>query len=157
MNFPFYLDCRTLRSGTTYSQSLHPRMSINAENISNVFETYNAEEITANNDRSSSELTDERIRTNLEPLNEQTLTQLLNQLIEDNLAKSTPTAGSRTNRPQMRPPLNREIGKSEPRELRPTTFFFAKVNFSSFSLAYQKLSMLWRRLCISNRFTCFRF
>ena len=50
------------------------------------------------NDRISPELIEERIRENLEPLKEQilNLTQLLHQLINDNLAKTGPMVCSRT-------------------------------------------------------------
>ena len=89
-------------------------MSVNAENTANAFETYEAEKNSANSKKISTELIEERIRANLKPLSEQisTLTQLLNQVIQDNSAQTTPTAGSRTHRPQTGPSLNREIETS---------------------------------------------
>ena len=60
----------------------------------------------------STELMEEGIRANSEYLNVQisTLTQLLNQRIQDNSAKSTPTSGPHTHRPQAEPSFSREFG-----------------------------------------------
>ena len=105
---------RTLRSEKTYIQNIHPKMSVSAENSTNLSEPYGAKEIDANDDGFSPELIEERIKANLELLNDYILTrtQLLNQLIQDNSAKITPTAGSRTQRPQTGPSRNRETGVS---------------------------------------------
>ena len=61
----------------------------------------------------SSSWMEERIRTKLEPLNALilTLTHLLNQLIQDNSGKTTPTTGPRFH-PQAEPPLSREVRPS---------------------------------------------
>ena len=79
----FSLNSRTLRSDETYNQVLNPKMLVNAANIINASETYDAGEINGNNDRISPELIEERLRCNLEPQNQQisTLTQLLKQLV----------------------------------------------------------------------------
>ena len=56
---------------------------------SNASEQLGAEDISANFDRISPKLIDKRFKANLELLNEyiSTLTQLLNQLVQDNSAK----------------------------------------------------------------------
>ena len=94
----FSPDYRTLRGGKIYSQILQPKMSVNTENTVDASETWED----WRSYRPASELIEERIRANLEPLNVQisTLTQLLDQLIKDNSAKTTPTAGPRVLRPQ---------------------------------------------------------
>ena len=58
-------------------------MSINTENTIDASETRGAERIVGSSNRISLEVFEERIRVDLEPLNEQILilTQLLNQLI----------------------------------------------------------------------------
>ena len=62
----------------------------------------------------SYDVIEEWIRANLEPLDVQisTRTHLLNQLIHDNSAKTTPMAGPRTHRPQAQLPLCREAAKN---------------------------------------------
>ena len=89
---------------------MHPKMSVNAKYATNTSEPYDTEKIIENNDQISSELIEENIRANLEPLNEHifTIIQLLNQLIQNNSAKTTPTAGSCTHRPQTGISQNRE-------------------------------------------------
>ena len=81
----FSLNSKTLRSDETYNQVLNPKMLVNAANIINASESYDAEEINGNSDRILPELIDERLRCNLEPLNQHisTLTQLLKQLVQD--------------------------------------------------------------------------
>ena len=71
-------------------------MSINVEKLTRAFEQSGAEDNKTNNDRVLPELNKERIKTNLEPLNEQisNLTQSLSQLIDENSAKTTPTVNS---------------------------------------------------------------
>ena len=85
-------------------------MSVNTENTADASETRGAKKIDKNINRESPELIDKRIRANLEALNEQlsTLTLLPNQLMRDNLVKTSPTAGSRTHQPQMGLSFNRE-------------------------------------------------
>ena len=89
-------------------------MSVRVEYLTTASEKSDGEENNASNDRVSPELEqlEEGITANMEPLNEQisTLTQLLNQLIHDNSAKSTPTARSCAHRPHKRRPLDRETG-----------------------------------------------
>ena len=85
-------------------------MSLYTENTADASETRVAEKIDKNINRESLELIDKRIRANLEALNVQfsTLTLLPNQLMQNNLVKTAPTAGSRTHRPQMGFSFNRE-------------------------------------------------
>ena len=87
-------------------------MSVNAENITHASETMAK---ISTQTTISPEVFEEKIVANLEPLNEQisTLTQLPNQLIHDNSAKTTPVASFRTLGPQMGPPLNVKIGASK--------------------------------------------
>ena len=96
---------RTLRSGDMCRQNTHPKTSVIARNIANASKQADVKKINANKDPISTEFLEKRIRTNLEPLNVQisTVTQLLNQIIQDILAKTTPTAGTRTHHPQTRP------------------------------------------------------
>ena len=63
----------------------------------------------------SSDLIEDNIGANLEPLNTQisTLTQLLNYTIQDNPAKTTSTAGPHTYRPPNEPSLSREAETSK--------------------------------------------
>ena len=101
---------RTVRNNKMYDQNIHPKLSVNEEKATNASKKYDAEEINISKDQISPELIEEKIRANLEPLNEQilTLSQLLNQLIQDNSAKATPMAGSQTHRWQTGLSLARE-------------------------------------------------
>ena len=76
------------------------------QKISDTFKTRGTEDFGRNIDLILPQLIEERIKANLEPLNEQisTLTQLLNQLIQNNSAK-TPLS---IHRPQTVPSFNRE-------------------------------------------------
>ena len=91
MSFPPV--CRTLRSGKNCEQRLHPKNSVDTENTVDVSETRGVDEIDGNINRLSFQLYGKIIRTNLEPLNEQisTLTQLLNQLVQDNWSQPSLT------------------------------------------------------------------
>ena len=77
------------------------KKTVNPGNLINASEQSNAKENITRNHQISSEVIKERIRANLEPLNEQILnfTQLLHQQIIENLAKTTPTTDPRTDRP----------------------------------------------------------
>ena len=83
MNFSLHF--RSLRGGKTYSQSQssHPKMSVYAENNTDASEAHDTEGIDGTVNWFSSELIEEKIGANLEPLNAQisTFTLLLNQLI----------------------------------------------------------------------------
>ena len=87
-------------------------MSVNTENTADASETRGAKEMYKSIHRASPELIEERIGADLEPLSEQiaTLTQLFNQLVQDNSAKTPPTAGSRTLRSRTGPSFKRESG-----------------------------------------------
>ena len=93
---------RALRSSKTYSQSLYPNIYVNVENSTSVSEMYDAEEISANNDRISTELIKEKSRDNFELVNEyvSTLTLLHDKLIQNGSAKTIPGADSRSDRLQ---------------------------------------------------------
>ena len=71
------------------------------ENATNAFETGFAEKIAKNISWMSPEVIEEKFTVTSKPLDKQilTLTQLLNQLIQDNSAEATPTARSLTHRP----------------------------------------------------------
>ena len=83
-------------------------MSVNTENTIEASEAPNAESTSETITRISSDLNEERIEASLKPLSAQilTLTQLLNQLIQENSAKTNSTAGRCTHRPQTEPPLS---------------------------------------------------
>ena len=117
-------------------------MSLNPENIIDASEGLNTEKTSKTVTEVFAALIDEKIRANLEPLNAQilTLTQLLNHLIQDNSARTIPTADFCTHRPQTEPPFSREarisitlpgtaVGRTE---LRPI------MRFSSFTLTTGK-------------------
>ena len=89
-------------------------MSINIENLTDASKTCGTKEFEKSISRISPELIEEGMRTNLKHFNVQisTLTQLLNELIQDNFAKTTQAAGLRTHRLQAGPLFNREIGAS---------------------------------------------
>ena len=74
-------------------------MSVNIENTIGATEISDAERTDKTMTIVSSDLIEEKVRANLEPLNDQksTLTQLLNQLIKDSLAETAPTAAPHTN------------------------------------------------------------
>ena len=62
------------------------------------------EKINASNDQTSREIIEEKLGQIWNTENWISIfTQLLNQLIHDNSAETTPTAGSRVHRPAMRP------------------------------------------------------
>ena len=69
-------------------------MSLNPENILDASEGFNREKTSETVTEVFPDLIHEKIRANLEPLNAQisTLTQLLDQLIQDNSARTIPTA-----------------------------------------------------------------
>ena len=55
-------------------KTIHPKVSVNIENLANESEPCDTEESNANDDRVLPELIEEKIRAYLEPLNEQILT-----------------------------------------------------------------------------------
>ena len=96
------------------SPRLRPKMSANTGNTIDATATRGIEKIDGRTNQISPELNQTRIRTNLEPTNEQysTLTQLLNQLIQQNLTKTNPTAGPRTHCQQAGHSIIMEAGTS---------------------------------------------
>ena len=89
-------------------------MSMDTENEIDASEASNAKRASGIITGVSSKLIEEKFRANLKPLNVKIskLTQLLNQLIQDNSAKITPTVAPRTHCTQTEPPLSREAGPS---------------------------------------------
>ena len=81
-------------------------MSMNSGNIFDSAQPSDVERIREASTGVSSDLIKKRIRANLQPLNAQisTLVYFLNQLIQENLAETTPTAAYRTHCPQAGPP-----------------------------------------------------
>ena len=77
-------------------------MSVNIEDATDAPEVCNAKRTDRTIAGISSDSNEERIRANLEPPIAQisSLIHLLNQLLQNNSAKNTPTAGPRTHRPQ---------------------------------------------------------
>ena len=90
------------------------KLSVNVENLIIASEQSDAEDESAINDSVSPELIDERIRANLEPLNEQisSLTLSLNHMIYNNSARTTAAASYRAHRPQAGLSLHWESGAS---------------------------------------------
>ena len=99
MSFPHC--SKAFRSGNTYKPTIPTKISVNVENINTAWKESVVQENNLNNNRFSPKLIEDRTRANLESLNEQisSLTQLLSQLINNNSAKTSPTAGSHTTRP----------------------------------------------------------
>ena len=94
---------RTIKSGKTYMQAICLNMTLNVKNLNKASKSFDNEENNISDDRISPELIEERISENLEAFKEQFsyTTQLLNQLVYDNSAKTTPTEGPRAHRPTM--------------------------------------------------------
>ena len=97
----FSLDGRALRNSRTYSPSLQPELSMNIENSIDASKACGGDKIYGATNGVSPVLLEESFRANSEPLNAQfsALTQLLNQLIQDNWTKTTPTACPQTPSP----------------------------------------------------------
>ena len=79
-------------------------MSVSAENTADAPATRNLERAEETVNGVSPDLIEEKIKANIESLNEQlsTLTQLLNQLIQESSVRNSPTAGPRTQQTQPR-------------------------------------------------------
>ena len=88
------------------------KISVNAENSVDAHELCDAERADETSTAVSPNLLEERIKSNLEPRNAQIsiLSQLLNQLIQDNSARDSLTAGPRTHQRQSRHLLSGEVG-----------------------------------------------
>ena len=101
----FWRSCRALGCGKIFNQNIYQKFSLKIENNGDAPEVHDAERIDEATTRISPEPIKERIRAYLEPLNAQLsrLTQSKNQLIQDNSAKTTPTASPRTHYPQTDP------------------------------------------------------
>ena len=86
-------------------------MSVNVENLANASEQYDPEESNSNNEIHP-KLLGQRFREILETLNEQIskLIELFKPFIHDNLAKTTPTASSIAQSPNLGPSLDNETG-----------------------------------------------
>ena len=110
----FSPDLRTLRNGKTYCKISHPKISVNAENTVNASASSDPERVETPANRISHDLIEEIIKAHLGPLNEKisTLTQLLNQLIQESSACNSPTADTRTQQTQARRSPGHEIGTS---------------------------------------------
>ena len=120
-----------LGNGKTYSNILHPKMSVSAEKTNYTSALRDPERIEESTNGIAYELMEERIKANLKLLNKQiyTLTQLLNQFIQKVSARNSPTAVTRTQQTLARhahPVIKREPlepcqqNKSGVRHFRPT-------------------------------------
>ena len=87
---------------------------MNAENSADTPASHNPKRTEEATNEISHDLTEERIKTNLGALNKQisTLTQLLNQLIQESSERNSSTADTRTQQTQSRPSPSREAGSS---------------------------------------------
>ena len=92
-----YLKCGTFRSGNSYNLKTCPRKSAHEEQLSEASEAHTTEKDDKANTEFSPGSIEERIKAKLEPLHAQIslLTQMINKLIQDNLARKNPTAGPR--------------------------------------------------------------
>ena len=103
MNFP--PNYEFLWNGETHSRNPHPEKSVNAGSTADDPEARDPARVDEPITDVSLGLIQERIKANLETLKVQisTLIQLLTQLIQDNSARNSPTAGPRTHRTQPEP------------------------------------------------------
>ena len=87
---------KTLRSGNSYDSRTHPRMSAHGDENTGEAVTGIIEGSEDNSIRFPPELVDERIKASLEPLHAQisALTEMMDSLIQSNLAKESTTASS---------------------------------------------------------------
>ena len=110
----FSPDLRKLRNKKIYSTNSHPEISVSAETSGNTSAPGNPERIEKPDNEIPHELIKERIMANLGLLNEQipTLTQLLNQLIQQSSTRNSATADTRTQQTQARRPPSHESGTS---------------------------------------------
>ena len=88
---------KTLGSGHLYDFRTQPRMSARGDENTRVAEMEIIEGSDENGMRFSAELVNEKIKVSLEPLHAQitALTEIMDRLIQSNLAKETTTASSR--------------------------------------------------------------
>ena len=102
--FEFLPERRSFRNGKTYSHNLHLNLSVNAENNADAPTARDLERAEEPINGFSPDLIDEKMKANVKPLNEQisTLSQLLNQLVQENSARNTPTVGPRIHETQSR-------------------------------------------------------
>ena len=89
-----FFDLRALRSEKNYSKISHPKMSLGTENTAATPTTREPEQAEEPTNGISHDLIKERIRANLNPLNDQIsrLTQVLKQLIQEISARNIPAA-----------------------------------------------------------------
>ena len=89
-------------------------MSVNIENPYNAPKVRDVDRTEETINGVSTELIEETVRVTLDHLNAQisTLTQLLNQKIQDNSRKATPTTGRGVHRPHAEHSFGRETGTS---------------------------------------------
>ena len=106
----FSPDLRAIRNGKINSTISHPKMSVSAENTTDTSAPRNPEHIEESNNGLLHQLNNKRIKANLGPLKEQipTLTQLLNDLIQQSPARNSPTADIRTQQTQAKRSPNHE-------------------------------------------------
>ena len=104
----FSPDLRILRNGKMYSTISHPKMSESTENTADTSAPPNVEHMEEPNNGILHELIEQRIKyqakANLGPVSEQisTLTQLLNQLIQESSERNSPTADTSTQQRQAK-------------------------------------------------------
>ena len=98
---------RTLRSGDYYNLKTRLKKFSHEEHQAEASEVHTAKRSDGSNTEFSPNLTEERIKANLEPLHAQifALTQMMNKLIQDNSARAKPTAGLRSRRFPSESPL----------------------------------------------------
>ena len=87
---------------------------MNAENTTGASAGRDPENVDETFNGVSPNVIEERIKANLQPLNERisTLIELLNQLVKETLARNSATAGPRAQQTQSRPSFSSELGTS---------------------------------------------
>ena len=105
---------KTLRSGNLSDSRTQPEMLAYEGETTGEVETEIIESNEENSIRFSPELVDEKIKASLEPLDAQitALTEMMDRLIQSNLAKETLTASSRGTRRQYDLPFSEVPGSS---------------------------------------------
>ena len=106
---------KTLRSGNSYDSRTQPKMSTHGEENTGKAETRMIESRVENNIRFSPELVDERIKASLEPRHAQiaALIEMMDRLIQSNLAKESTTVSSRGFGHQYESPYSEGPGSSK--------------------------------------------
>ena len=127
---------KTLRGGNSYDSRSQPEKSAHGDENTGEAETGIIEGSEENSMRFSPELVDERIKASLEPLHAQitALTEMMDRLIQSNLANETTTVSSRGIPHQYELPYSEVPGSSRVPTVAPLTIAGYSPDTGSFFL-----------------------